>query len=123
MGYELEIPEELREDVVKLQQLQQQHQALLLQKQSLELELSEIEAAMKEVEKSIDSEIYEIVSNVMIKKDRDSVLSSLKERKEIINLRVSSLDKQITSIASKLNELQSRIAEKMKKPKSGEEGE
>lgn len=122
MGYELEIPEELREDVAKLQQLQQQHQALLLQKQSLELELNEIEAAIKELEKSIDSEIYEIVSNVMIKKDRDSVLSSLKERKEIINLRVSSIDKQITSIASKLNEIQSKIVEKMKKPK-GEENE
>ncbi|RLG18244.1 prefoldin subunit beta [Nanoarchaeota archaeon] len=111
----VEIPEEVREDLMKLQQFQQQHQSLLLQKQNLELQLSEVESAMKEVDKSMENEMFEIVGNIMIKKDRVTILDSLKERKELLELRIKSIDKQIGNVVSKLNELQSKILEKMKK--------
>ncbi len=115
MAEVVEIPEEVREDLMKLQQFQQQHQSLLLQKQNLELQLSEVESAMKEVDKSVENEMFEIVGNIMIKKDRVTILDSLKERKELLELRIKSIDKQIGNVVSKLNELQSKILEKMKK--------
>jgi len=121
MSSVVEVPEEVREDLIKLQQFQQQHQSLLLQKQNLELQLSEVESALKEVEKSAEDEMFEIVGDVMIKKDRLTILSSLKEKKELLELRIKSIDKQIGSVTSKLNELQSKILEKIEKKKGKEE--
>lgn len=113
----LEIPPEAREDILKLQQLQQQLQVLMVQKQDIQVQLIEIESAAKELEKEGGGEAYEIVGSVMIKKSKPELLASLKEKKELLELRLSKLDKQIELLSKKSKEIQNKLIELTKKEK------
>lgn len=100
---------DVNEMIKKLQQIQQQLQVLMYQKQSVQVQQAEIENALKEVESGGSTELYEIIGTVMIKRDRDGLLKSLKEKNEILELRVSSLDKQINSLSNSAKNLQDEV--------------
>jgi prefoldin beta subunit len=105
----VELPREARDDVIKLQQVQQQLQLLMLQKQNIQLQAGEVENALKEIDKSPEKTMFEIVGTIMIKKERQDLLSSLSEKKEILELRLRTLDKQINNLTKKAQELQDKI--------------
>jgi len=98
----------MQEDIMKFQQLQQQLQALMMQKQTIQSQISEIENALTELDNYKDDKVFEVVGNVMIKKDKNNIILSLKDKKELLNLRVSTIDKQI----EKLNENSKKLQEK-----------
>jgi prefoldin beta subunit len=109
-----EIPPQIQEQLARLQQIQQSLDALLLQKQQLELELSESESALAELEKSAPGEVvYRQVGRILIKSDRDALLKELKEKKEILTIRQTSLTKQEARLKEKLSELQTQLREKI----------
>lgn len=110
----IKIPESSRANVLKLQQTQQQLQMLMMQKQNVQSKYLELENAIKEVDKITKEDVYEIVGNVMIKRDRDYLKINLIEKKETISLRQNSIDKQIERLNKMANELQSKIMEGMK---------
>lgn len=106
----IKVSQEAREQVVKLQQLQQQLQALMMQKQNFQIQESEIDNAMTEASKSMpDTDLYEIVGNIMVKKSKEELKKSLNDKKEITTLRIKSLDKQINSLDGRAKELQKEI--------------
>jgi len=108
------IPPQIQERLARLQQMQQSLDALLLQKQQLEIELSETDSAVTELEKPNAGEIvYKQVGRVLIKSDRDNVLGELKEKKELLGLRQSSLSKQEVRLKEKLSEAQAQLREKI----------
>ena len=102
--------EEMKKDLEKLQQFQSQLQVLILQKQNIQLQLAEIENALNELEKSEDKEVYELVGNILIKKSKDDLLPKLKDAKETLNLRITTLDKQIDLIGKKVNTIQKKFS-------------
>ncbi|MBO3803249.1 MAG: prefoldin subunit beta [Candidatus Brockarchaeota archaeon] len=109
-----EIPPQIQEQLARLQQMQQSLDALLLQKQQLELELSESESAVAELEKSAPGgDVYRQVGRILIKSDRDALLNELKERKELLTIRQTSLAKQEARLKEKLAELQAQLRERM----------
>lgn len=102
---------------MRLQQLQQTLQVVVTQKQQLELELSETEKALSELEKITDSvPVYKSVGSILLKADRQGLLSDLKERKELINTRVTVLGKQEERTRERLKELQDRLQQRLKTP-------
>jgi len=110
---EREIPPELREQLVRLQQLQQTLQAVLAQKQQLELERTEIEKATAELEKSTDdTPVYKSLGSILVKTDRQRMLSELKERNELANTRVTVLGRQEERTRTRLKELQQKLQER-----------
>jgi prefoldin beta subunit len=112
----MEIPEEIKEDVVRLQGLQQKMQSILIQKQNLQMQKVEVENALKEVGKKKASEdVYEIVGAIMLRKDVKELVKSLNGRKDIFELRLKSFDKQLKNINDDLTGLQSKIASALKK--------
>lgn len=112
----MEIPEEIREDIIRLQSLQQKLQSLMVQKQTLQMQVAEISSALKELDNKKSGEsVYEIIGSIMLKKDVSELSKSLNERKEIFDLRSASYDKQIKGLNDDLTKLQEKIAGKLKK--------
>lgn len=100
---------DINEMVKKLQQIQQQLQVLMFQKQNVQVQQAEVENALKEVESKESTDLYEIIGTVMIKRERDEMLKSLKEKNEILELRLSTLDKQINSLSDSAQKLQDEV--------------
>lgn len=109
---EQELPPWLREQVVRLNQLQQNLQAILMQKQQIEIELVELDKALEELKKAgVDDAVYKTAGPVLIKANKDDVVKELEEKKELANTRVMVLSKQETRLKENLKEAQGKIDE------------
>ena len=109
---EQEIPPWLREQLARLQQLQQNLQAVMIQKQQLEAESVEIEKATEELKKSEQDEaVYKSVGPLMIKTKKDDTLKELDEKKDLANTRLVVLGKQETRVKENLKEVENKINE------------
>ena len=109
---EQEIPPWLREQLSRLQQLQQNLQAVMIQKQQLEAESVEIEKATEELKKSDQSEsVYKSVGPLLIKTKKDETLKDLDEKKDLCNTRLVVLGKQETRVKENLKEVENKINE------------
>lgn len=109
---EQEIPPWLREQLARLQQLQQNLQAIMMQKQQLEAESVEIEKATEELKKSEQDEVvYKTVGPLLIKTKKDDTLKELDEKKDLANTRLVVLGKQETRVKENLKEVENKINE------------
>ena len=109
---EQEIPPWLREQLARLQQLQQNLQAIMIQKQQLEAESVEIEKATEELKKSeLDEAVYKSVGPLLIKTKNDDTLKELDEKKDLANTRLVVLGKQETRVKENLKEVENKINE------------
>lgn len=119
MGEEVELPPQLQEQLVRLQQLQQTLQSVVTQKQQLELELNETDKALAELEKSTDeTPVYKSVGSILVKSNRQTLLTELKERKELLTTRVTVLGKQEERTRERLKEVQGKLQERLQGPKT-----
>lgn len=118
MSEEVELPPQLQEQLVRLQQLQQTLQSVVNQKQQVELELSESDKALAELDKSTDdTPVYKSVGSILVKSNRQTLLAELKERKELLTTRVTVLGKQEERTRERLKEIQEKLQERLKGPK------
>ena len=98
---------ETEQKIQQLTLLEQNLQNTTMQKQNFHLQLLELESALKELEES--SEAYKIVANIMIKGSKEQLKSELTEKKDIVELRIKSLEKQEVKMREKTSELQSEV--------------
>jgi len=119
LGEEVEgLPPQLQEQLMRLQQLQQTLQSVASQKQQVELELSETDKALAELEKSTDdTPVYKSVGSILVKSNRQTLLTELKERKELMATRVTVLGKQEDRTRERLKEIQEKLQERLKAPR------
>jgi prefoldin beta subunit len=107
---EQELPPWLKEQVSRLQQLQQNLQAIMMQKQQIELEIVETDRALEELKKiGTDDAIYKSAGPLLIKANKEDVLKELEEKKELSNTRVTVLAKQETRVKDNLKEVENKI--------------
>ena len=107
---EQELPPWLREQLSRLQQLQQNLQAVMMQKQQVELEIVETDRALEELRKiEGDNAVYKGAGPLLIKTNKDEVLKELEERKELSNTRLTVLGKQEIRIKDNLKEVENKI--------------
>jgi len=119
LGEEIELPPQLQEQLVRLQQLQQTLQSVVTQKQQLEMELSETDKALTELEKSTDeTPVYKSVGSILVKSNRLTLLTELKERKELLTTRVTVLGKQEERTRERLKEVQEKLQERLQGSKA-----
>jgi prefoldin beta subunit len=89
----MKIDEATGKKIQELQILEQNLQNLLMQKQSVQIELAEFENALSELKKS-GEEVYKIVGGLMVRSNKAALTADLEEKKKIMSLRVSSIEKQ-----------------------------
>ncbi|MDP7282517.1 MAG: prefoldin subunit beta [Candidatus Undinarchaeales archaeon] len=104
-----EISPEMQKQVMEFQEAQQNIRMILGQKYQLELQFKEIEMALAEIEKSESKEIHKAVGQILIKSDKESITKDLNEKKDMIDVRLKSLQTQEKSLSEKLKSLQDRL--------------
>src|ERR671918_273088 len=78
---EQELPPWVREQISRLQQLQQNLQAIMMQKQQLEVEMVETDRALQELKKaSPDDAIYKNAGSVLIKTKKEDILKEVENK-------------------------------------------
>lgn len=104
------LPPQVQERLLRLQQLQQTLQSVLVQKQQVEIELTEIEQALSELEKiSDDAVIYKAIGSLLVKSEKAKTVADLNERKELFNTRAMVLGKQEERLRSQIKDLQTKL--------------
>ena len=115
MSQENELPPWLKEQISRLQQLQQNLQAIMMQKQQIELEIVETERALEELNKITKSDsIYKAAGPLLIKSEKDTIEKELGEKKELANTRVMVLGKQESRVKENLKEVENKINQMLK---------
>ncbi len=105
----------------KIQQLQMMEQSLqniLAQKQSFQMQLAEVESALKEL--ATASKAYKIIANIMVNSDKGKLKQELEKKKELITLRISTLQKQEENIRRKADELRKDALMHLKKARQSD---
>lgn len=108
----MKITKETQEKIQELQVLEQNLQQVLIQKQAFQLEMNETESALSEIAKTKE-DIYKIVGSIMIKADKSETEKELKEKKDILSLRLKSLEKQEENFSAKTEKLREEVMKMM----------
>jgi len=110
-----EIPPWLREQLTRLEGLQQNLQSVNVQKQQTEAELADAEKTLEELAKVQDSEqVYKYVGSLLVKVTKADMVKELEERKDISNTRTLVLNKQQARLKDNIKELQVKIDDMIK---------
>ena len=104
----MEMSDKTKENIERLQMLEQQLSTFLSQKQNFQGQLVEIENALLEIESS-SGNVYKIVGNIMVLGERDKLKEDLNSKKEIVALRIKSLEKQEKRIEEEAKVLQDDV--------------
>lgn len=110
-----EIPPWLREQLTRLDNLQQNLQAVAMQKQQVEAELADAEKTLEEL-KNVpdDQQIYKYVGSLLIKVAKDAVSKELDEKKDVSQTRSLVLTKQEARLKENIKDLQVKIDDMLK---------
>lgn len=111
---EIKLTPEAQQMLIELQTYQQQMQTILFQKESLNVQNLEIEKALDELKKATTEDVYKAVGPILIKSTKKELEKELTEKKETIDLRLKSLQKQEERIKEKLKESQEKFEEFLK---------
>ncbi|MDA4136969.1 MAG: prefoldin subunit beta [Thaumarchaeota archaeon] len=110
-----EIPPWLREQLTRLDSLQQNLQSVTMQKQQIEAELAEAEKTLEELVKVAEGEqIYKYVGSLLVKVSKEEITKELEEKKDISNTRNLVLNKQQGRLKDNIKELQVKIDDMIK---------
>lgn len=115
-----QIPPWLQEQLAKLQQAQQNLQAILAQKQQLELDQHESNKALEELKKAGDTEsVYKFVGSIMIKSTKKTLVDEIEERNELSKTRATVLAKQEERVKQSITEQETKINDMIKNATTG----
>ena len=107
------VDKETEKKISQLQLLEQGLQNFNLQKQQTQSKFLEIDSALKEL--NMGSDNYKIIGNIMVKADNKKLKQELEDEKEIIKIKIKSLEKQETSMREKAKKIQTEVMNNMNK--------
>ena len=119
-----QIPPQVQNQLVRFQEQQEQYKALILRKQQLEMDAKEVDKALQESKNlADDAMIYKSVGILLFRSDKAKIVAELTERKEELDLRVKTIERQEQRLKQQLEELRKTIMEQVslsgKGPTSG----
>ena len=110
-----ELPPWLREQLTRLDSLQQNLQSVAMQKQQVDAELADAEKTLEELKTVADEEqIYKYVGSLLVKVTKEAISKELEEKKDISTTRTLVLNKQESRLKENIKELQTKIDEMIK---------
>jgi prefoldin beta subunit len=109
----MDLNKETESQIKELQLLEQNLQSILMQKQAFQMELGEVENALEELAKS-NNDTYKIVGNIMIKSSKEELLKELKNKKDLLDLRLKALNNQEKSLEEDSENLRKTVLSKIK---------
>lgn len=91
------------------------------QKQQLQLQSMTMRQALDELGKTKEKKVFKAVGNILIQADTEKVKKELEEKKESVDLRLKTLQKQEDSLVNRLNKLKSELESGQGKQPEGKE--
>jgi prefoldin beta subunit len=110
----MKIKKETREKIQEIQVLEQNLQALMMQVQAFKSEIEETDNALSEISNT-KGDVFKIVGNIMIKTEKEPIAKELGEKKNILSLRLKTLEKQENSVHERVDKLKEEVTEEIKK--------
>jgi len=114
-----EVPQQLQHQLMRLQQIDQQVKVLTSQRTQLELQLRETENALKELESVEESvSVYKSIGMLLIKSNRNNLKEELTDKKETLDMRIKTLQRQEERSTKQRDEMREKLARQIQ----GEQG-
>ena len=111
-----DLPPQVQNQLKQLQQFQQQLEIITQQRLQIEARLKETETALEELSKlEREESIYKAIGNLIIKTNKDKLIKELQEDKESLEIRKKSLESQENRLKERIEDLQNKIQEALKK--------
>jgi prefoldin beta subunit len=108
----MDLDNETKEKIQELQLYEQSFQNLIMQKQAFQIELNETENAITEVSQSTD-DVFKLVGNIMVKADKEKLKKELAKKKDLLSLRLNSIEKQESELTQEIESLRDEIIKKV----------
>lgn len=107
------LDEETQKQIHELQMIEQQFQQIMMQKNAYSMELNETDLVIGAVEKT-DGEVSRIVGNqVIIKTTKEEILEEMNKKKDLLEKRMSMIDKQEAEFSSEMKKLRETVLKKI----------
>jgi prefoldin beta subunit len=108
--------EDIQEKINQIQIIQANLQNFSNQRQQFQIQQTEIESAIAEMEKS--GQTYKIIGNVMVLVNKDDLKKELEDKKQMLDVRIGSIEKQESKLKEKVEVIQKEVMSELeKKPK------
>jgi len=108
---------EMQKKIQELQILEQHLQAFQMEKQAVQAESQEVSNALLELKKT-NQDVFKILSGIMLKADKESLIKDLEGRKKLLDLRISAVEKQENLVDNKASVLRAEINNSIGKQKN-----
>ncbi len=106
------LPPEVESKLARYQALQTQYNRIVQERVAVEAEIAEINRVLEVLNSvSQDTPVYRLLGTVLVKVERDKVISELKDRKEILERRLQRLKRQEEELKKQLDQLVKEIRE------------
>lgn len=109
----MKIDEKTQENVNLIQVYEQNLQSIVQQKQNFVSQLAEFDSAFQELQNS--PKAYKIIGNIMVKQDIEKMKDEIASKKEMLEIRIKSIEKQEQKIKEKINDTQKKVMRGIKK--------
>ena len=101
--------------IAELQVIEQSLHRFLTQKQQFQTQIVEVETALNEL--SGTKEAHKIIGNLMVSVDKKKLEDDLKSKKEMLELRLKSVEKQEKEMREKADSIQKEVMGQLNKEK------
>lgn len=102
---------QLHDHLLKMQQAQQNMEAIAYQKQQLAAEQAEAERALEELRSGGEGDVYRQAGQILVKSDRKKLQDDLEELQALAKTKAAVLDKQEARIKETLQEYEAKARE------------
>ena len=109
----MEVSKETELKINQLQMFEQSLQSFLGQKQQFQVQLVEVDSALNELDNT--QKAFKIIGNIMVETEKEELKSDLRSRKEVLELRIKTIERQEAQMRERASKLQSEILTKIKK--------
>jgi prefoldin beta subunit len=110
-----QLPPQVQERLLRLQQLQQTLQSVLAQKQQVDMEKTEVEQTVAALQKTADDAVvYKAAGSLLIKAEKAKVTEELNEKKEMLDTRSAVLARQEERLRNQAKEAQTKLQEDLR---------
>ena len=107
------LDEETQMKIQELQMMEQGFQQLLMQKNAFSMEGNETDFIIAEVEKT-EGEVSRIIGGqVVIKSTKEAILIDMKKKKELIGIRMKTINEQEKEFSEKIDAVREEVMKKI----------
>jgi prefoldin beta subunit len=106
-----------RKEVSKLQMLEQSFQNTVNRRVQAQEDKEEIQSALDNLKSS--EEAYQIIANILIKKDKDELVENLNQKLQKVDSRIKALKKNESMLKEKISAIREDALSRVKNNESG----